>query len=165
MSFYKSKRINIGKLVGKLPDLKSQIHFLQETKILPETQTCTPCNQVLTKLSITGNYVFFRCNKCSKRISIRQGTVLSNCNLSLRRFILLVYAFTQHNWTYKQVDIEVCLTSDEEDETPSEALSHSSISKYTKLFREIIADHMEEAEKVTNLQTLNLSLKIIFLEY
>ena len=152
-SLYKSLRINIGKLLGKISDLKSQIKFLKDTNILPNTQTCQPCNKVLTKLSIEGNFAFFRCSQCKRRVSIRKGTVLSNSKLSLRRFILLVYSFLQHNWTYNQVDNEVCMTSDEEESTTSTALSPSSINRYSTFFREIIADYMVKSEKVA--KTLN----------
>ena len=145
---YKSSRINIGKLISKIPDLKSQVKFLQDTDIFPQTQTCDQCNKVLTKLCIEGNFVFFWCGNCKKRISIRKGTVLYNSKLSIRRFILLVYAFTQPNCTYKQVDNEVCMTSDEEDSSTSKTLSPVSINVYSTYFREIIADHMIESEKV-----------------
>ena len=52
---YKSPRINISKLSAKIPDLKSQVKFLQENLILPTTQTCDPCNQIITKLSNEGS--------------------------------------------------------------------------------------------------------------
>ena len=74
--------------------------------------------------------------------------MLYNSKLSIRRFILLVYAFTQPNCTYKQVDNEVCMTSDEEDSSTSKTLSPVSINVYSTYFREIIADHMIESEKV-----------------
>ena len=74
--------------------------------------------------------------------------MLYNSKLSIRRFILLVYAFTQPNWTYAQVDNEVCMTSDEEESSTSQALSPVSINVYSTYFREIIADHMIESEKV-----------------
>ena len=145
---YKSKRINMGKLIVKIPDLKSQVKFLQNTDILPETMTCDPCNRTLTKISFEGNFVFFRCGNCKKRISIRKGTVLYNSKLSLRRFILIVYAFTQANWTYKQVDNEACITSDEEETTTSPTLSPASINLFSTYFREIIGDYMVDNEKV-----------------
>ena len=69
---YKSVRINLGKLIGKISDHKSQIKFLQDTNILPTTQTCVPCNKVLTKLSSQGTSVFFRCGVCKKKVSIRK---------------------------------------------------------------------------------------------
>ena len=141
---YKSPRINISKVSAKIPDLKSQIKFLQENQILPKIQTCVPCNQIITKLSNEGSKVFFRCGKCKSKISIRKGTVLYNSKLSLRRFILLVYSFTQHNWTYKQVENEVCITSDEDESEDAVRISPNTINIFTKYFREIISDDMIE---------------------
>ena len=69
---YKSVRINLGKLIGKVSDQKSQIKFLQDTNVLPKTQTCHTCNKVLHKMSSIGTFVFFRCGNCKKRISIRK---------------------------------------------------------------------------------------------
>ena len=60
-TLFKNLRINIGKLLGKIPDLKSQIKFLQDTNILPTSQTCTNCNKLLNKSSAEGSFVFFRC--------------------------------------------------------------------------------------------------------
>ena len=45
-NLFKNLRINMGKLLGKIPDLKSQIKFLQDTKILPANrpaQNATRC--------------------------------------------------------------------------------------------------------------------------
>ena len=147
---YKSPRINISKLSAKIPDLKSQVKFLQENLILPTTQTCDPCNQIITKLSNEGSKVFFRCGKCKSKISIRKGTVLYNSKLSLRRFILLVYSFTQHNWTYKQVENEVCITSDEDESEDAVRISPNTINNFTKYFREIISDDMIEKNQSDN---------------
>ena len=155
-NLFKNLRINMGKLLGKIPDLKSQIKFLQDTKILPDKQTCSKCNKVLRKATVEGNFVFFRCGMCKKRISIRKGTILWNSKLSLRRFILLVYSFTQQTWTYKQVENEVCITTDEENEEESSStiLSSKSINKYSTFFRELIADYMMETEKATKTNSL-----------
>ena len=149
-TLFKNLRINIGKLLGKIPDLKSQIKFLQDTNILPTSQTCTNCNKLLNKSSAEGSSVFFRCGRCKKKISIRKGTILWNSKLSLRRFILLVYSFTQQNWTYKQMENEVCITTDEESEEQSAStiMSSKSINRYSKFFRELIADYMVETRKV-----------------
>ena len=152
-TLFKNLEINIGKLLGKIPDLKSQIKFLQDTKILPCTQTCTTCNKVLQKPTTEGSFVFFRCGRCKKKVSIRKGTILWNSKLSLQRFNLLVYSFTQQTWTYKQVENEVCITTDEETEAQSASttLSSKSINKYSKFFRELIADYILETRKVWKL--------------
>ena len=129
----------MGKLLGKISDLKSQIKFLQDTNILPSTQTCIPCNTVLNKMCNEGSFVYFRCGKCKKRVSIRKGTVLWNSKLSLRRFILLVYCTTGHTSRW----ITRCASN-----SPSQKLSPTSINCYATYFREIIADHIIESEKV-----------------
>ena len=150
--FYKSPRVNLGRLTPLLQDLKGQIEFLEKTEILPTKQTCTDCDQVLTKRSNKGYFVYYRCTKCSKRISARSGTILSGSKLSFRRFILMVYSFCQFNWTYGQTQQEVCVTSDDEEGEDSESstqLSSRSINKYFKLFREIVSDHMISTFKST----------------
>jgi len=133
-------------------DLKGQLKFLQETKILPTSQTCQDCNNVITKHSNRGYFVFYQCGKCKKRISVRRGTVLANAKISFRRFILLAYAFCQFNWTYQQTQQEACVTSDEEDcdKSCSTHLSSKSIDKYHRLFREIVSDYMFESLKSVN---------------
>ena len=133
--FYKSPRVNLGRLTPLLQDLKGQIEFLEKTEILPTKQTCTDCDQVLTKRSNKGYFVYYRCTKCSKRISARSGTILSGSKLSFRRFILMVYSFCQFNWTCGQTQQEVCVTSDGEEGEDSESstqLSSRSINKYFK---------------------------------
>lgn len=150
--FYKSPRINLGRLTPMVQDLKGQLKFLQETKILPTSQTCQDCNNVITKHSNRGYFVFYQCGKCKKRISVRRGTVLANAKISFRRFILLAYAFCQFNWTYQQTQQEACVTSDEEDcdKSCSTHLSSKSIDKYHRLFREIVSDYMFESLKSVN---------------
>ena len=78
---YKSVRINLGKLIGKVSDQKSQIKFLQDTNVLPKTQTCHTCNKVLHKMSSIGTFVFFRCGNCKKRISIRKVKKIMKPNI------------------------------------------------------------------------------------
>ena len=129
-----------------IQDLKGQVSFLQDTGILPCEQNCKDCNKVLTKQGNKGYFVYYRCGSCKKRVSIRDGTILSGAKLSFRRFILLVYAFCQFNWTYAQTQQEACVTSDDEDPNDesgtSTQVSTRSINKYFQLLREIICDHM-----------------------
>ena len=95
--FYRSPRINLGRLTPLIQDLKGQVNFLQNTEILPTKQTCQKCNKVLNKQSNRGYFVYFRCTTCKKRISARKGTVLSDSKISLRRFILLGKALKYQN--------------------------------------------------------------------
>ena len=87
--FYKSPRINIGRLTPMIQDLKGQVKFLQNTEVLPTKQTCPECKKVLSKQSSRGYFVYFRCTTCKKQVSARNGTVLSDSRISFRRFILL----------------------------------------------------------------------------
>ena len=100
--FRKSKNINFGKLNNKIPDLESQVNFLQETKVLPNSQTCQKCTSENDEIIYEKNYAYVRCKTCWSKTSIRKGTLLSKSSMSLRRFILLCYSFVQWTWTYKQ---------------------------------------------------------------
>ena len=100
--FRKSKNINFGKLNNKIPDLESQVNFLQETKVLPNSQTCQKCTSENDEIIYEKNYAYVRCKTCWSKTSIRKGTLLSKSSMSLRRFILLCYSFVQWTWTYTQ---------------------------------------------------------------
>ena len=67
---------------------------------------------------------------------------LSNANISLRKFILLIYVFVANFWNYRQVKTETDLTSESESETDtndvektSSSLANDTISKYYTFFR------------------------------
>ena len=111
----KAQELTLGGWHQWSNDLKGQVSFLQETGILPCEQKCTDCNKVLTKQGNKGYFAYYRCGTCKKRVSIRDGTILSGAKLSFRLFILLVHAFCQFNWTYAQTQQEACVTSDDED--------------------------------------------------
>ena len=87
---------------NKIPDLESQVSFLQETNILTKSQTCNKCNTVNGDIIYEKRYAYVRCNTCWSKTSIRKGTLLSRSKMSLRRFILLCYTFVQWTWTYAQ---------------------------------------------------------------
>ena len=132
-----------------ISNIYSQLNFLQETNILPKSQSCDSCNQELTKPKCRGNFVFYKCTKCKVKISARRGTILSNAKISFRRFILLAYSFCQFNWRYDQTEKEACITSDESDSESGggNSLSSRTICKFFTIFREIICDHMFESLK------------------
>ena len=149
-TFYKSPRINLGRLMPMIQDLKGQVKFLQDTEILPTQQTCMGCNKVLNKQRSRGYFVYFQCSTCKKQISARRGTVLSDARISFRRFILLVYAFCQFNWTYDQTQQETCITSGEDSDTDTDTstqLGSHTIDRYFKLLREIVTDYMVSSFK------------------
>ena len=106
MAFYKSPRINLGRLMTLIGSLLSQLNFLQETNILPKSQMCDNCNQALSSPKSRGNFVCYQCGKCKSKISSRKGTILANARISVRGFILLPYSICQFNWTYDQTQQE-----------------------------------------------------------
>ena len=65
----------------------------------------------------------------------------SNANISLRKFILLIYCFVSNFWTYDQISKETDLTTSEEDsddeegKSQSSVLSRKTISSYFSYFR------------------------------
>ena len=163
MAFYKSPRINLGRLMTLIGSLLSQFNFLQETNILPKSQMCDTCNQELSIPKSRGNFVYYKCSKCKTQISSRKGTILAHAKISFRRFILLAYSFCQFNWTYDQTKQESCITSDESDSESSggRSLSNKTISKFFTLFREIICDYMYESLKtVTKIGGPGLTVEI-----
>ena len=101
-TFRKNPKITLGKLILLIPTLALQVYFLQETHILPRSGKCEKCNNIQTQLEFNRNYIFFRCHQCKTKQSVRKGTILSKSHLSLRRFILICYAFVQFTWTYYQ---------------------------------------------------------------
>ena len=148
-TFYKSPRINLGRLMPMVSDIKNRWNFCRRQTCCTKTQSCEKCDTMLKKQSNRGYFVYFRCGKCKTRTSVRKGTILSNAKISFRRFILLIYAFCQFNWTYDQTQREACVTSVEESDTESgsSSLSSQSVDKYFRLFREIVCDHMFETLK------------------
>ena len=85
-TFYKSPRINLGRLMPMVSNLKGQVKFLQETEVLPVTQNCEKCDTVLTKQNNRGYFVYFRCGKCKTMTSVRKGTILSKAKISFLSF-------------------------------------------------------------------------------
>jgi hypothetical protein len=98
---------------------------------------CEGCNAHLTTVQSFGRYHFFKCNACKKKFSVRKNTFLSQANVSLRKFILLIYIFVSNFWSYKQIQRETDLTSSESDNSDdnkdgssSSVLAMDTISKY-----------------------------------
>ena len=101
-----SKSFNLVKLACGIQTSMSAVQFLQVMMILPTFGFCVTC-QAPTDTKVhyrqPGNYAFFRCNKCKKRVSLRTETFFEKARLSYRRFILLCYGYCQWNWKYCQV--------------------------------------------------------------
>ena len=99
------KKTTFGKLVMKLQSGDDQIKFLQDANILHKTKCCPMCDKVLEDIYKDKNYHYFKCHTCNKKVSIRSDTILSNSNISLRRFALLSYLFVNTLWGYSQIKV------------------------------------------------------------
>ena len=100
---------------------------------------CEFCCQNLSTVYSKGRYYFFKGKFCNKKFSVRKNTFLSNANVSLRKFILLVYIFVSNYWSYKHIQNETDLTSSDSDDSDGEdcssVLGTATISKYFTFFR------------------------------
>ena len=105
ITFTDMRNINFGKLVKMLNTEKEQINFLQDAGIFKKSRNCSSCDENLNVIHQEKKYFYFFCNKCKIKISIRKDTILSNVNVSMRKFILLVYVFVSNFWTYQQIKV------------------------------------------------------------
>ena len=111
---------------------------------MPTSTKCEFCDKLLTTVYTKGSYHFFQCKECNKKFSLRKNTFLSNANISLRKFILLVYIFVANFWTYKDIQKETNLSSTDEENSDNEDgasssthLGKATISKYFTFFRSV----------------------------
>ena len=100
---------------------------------------CEFCCKNLSTVYSKGRYHYFMCKFCNKKFSVRKNTFLSNANVSLRKFILLVYIFVSNYWSYKHIQNETDLTSSDDDSDvegdSTSVLGKATISKYFTFFR------------------------------
>ena len=113
---------------------------------MPKEKICGSCDRNLIAIHSNGKgYQYFFCPPCKKKYSIKCGTILSMAHLSLRKVVLLVYSFIACFWSYKQVKLEVNVSSSEDEgdggdrgdglaDSPA-VLSDRTISRYFTLFR------------------------------
>ena len=170
------KKINYGKLVSKLKSDKDQITFLQEHGIFHSSVNCEGCGKVLGDLKkhSTKKYYYFHCQQCKKMVSIRSKSILRNANISLRKFVLLVYIFIANFWSYRQVQVlkkycifflsvtkeETDLTLDDETDEDSSVLSKATINKYYTMFRDVIGIEMVEKRSNDKIGGVGLHVEI-----
>ena len=132
----------------KMQTMMATIALLQLLKIIPEHGTCTKCKQkIVGEVKLDGTKAFWWCSGCRVKTPARKGTVLSNSNLKLERFVLLMYSFTTRSSTYEQIVKEACF--------PTSAgykdclMSFSTISKWFKYFTFICCkDYDEKNHKI-----------------
>ena len=85
--------------------------FFQDNNILPKSRVCESCCNTLTTVHTLGHYHYFHCKSCNKKYSLRKNTFLYNANVSLRKFVLLIYIFITNCWSYNQIRVETDLTT------------------------------------------------------
>ena len=81
------------------------------------SRKCDSCNLHLTTVHSVGSYHFFYCKYCKKKFSLRNNTFLANANISLRKFVLLIYVFVSNYWTYKVIQKETDISSESDTES------------------------------------------------
>ena len=104
-----SKSFNLVKLACGIKSTVSAVEFLQILLILPTYGFCVTCESPTSKkvhFRQPGNFAFFRCLTCKKRISIR--TFFQKGKISFRRFILLCQS--RGNTTCEQIN-STCRTN------------------------------------------------------
>ena len=134
-----SKSFNLVKLACGIKSTVSVVEFLQILLILRTYGFCVMCEAPTSKkvhFRQPGNFEFFRCLTCKKRISIRTDTFFQKGKISFRRFILLCYGWCEWTWKYDQVKKECCLTSEDSgSDSQVRSLSDKTIARYHKYFR------------------------------
>ena len=137
---------SLASLTLRMVTIASTISLLQEMEILPTMATCSTCLTSMGKYKTNTNYHYFECGKCRQKTSILHNSVLSNSNIKLREFVLLMYQFCGHNKTYETVTKETHLPQPGYKETH---LSGHTINKWFSYFRYLC---MEDAK--TNVEKI-----------
>ena len=121
-------RVSAGILALKMQTLMQTVTLLQLFKIFPKEGTCAKCDhKVIGEVKQDNNYLFWWCSDCRFKTPVRQGTVLSNSNMKLDRFVMLIFAFVNRGHTYQQIINDACLPMVEGFKECS--MSFSTISK------------------------------------
>ena len=105
--FQNSKKFNFGKLCSLLTSKQNQVQFAQTVKILPKVGKCEKCHgkptsDKLTYRSSESNYIYFVCDECKAKISVRANTFMSKSRLSIRKMISMAYWWSSWS-TYDQI--------------------------------------------------------------
>ena len=94
---------SLASLTLRMVTIASTICLLQET-----TATCSTCLTSMGKYKTNTNYHYFECGKCRQKTSILHNSVLSNSNIKLREFVLLMYQFCGNQGSRKMGTVGTC---------------------------------------------------------
>ena len=137
---------SLASLTLRMVTIASTICLLQEMEILPTTATCSTCHTSMGQYKTNHHYHYFECGKCHHKTSILHNTVLSNSNMKLREFVLLMYQFCGHHKTYETVIKETHLPQPGYKET---YLCGNTINKWFSYFRYLcMEDAMKNVQKI-----------------
>ena len=140
-------RVSAGILALKMQTLMQTVTLLQLFKIFPKEGTCAKCDhKVIGEVKQDNNYLFWWCSDCRFKTPVRQGTVLSNSNMKLDRFVMLIFAFVNRGHTYQQIINDACLPMVEGFKECS--MSFSTISKWFKFFTYICCKDYDEKRQM-----------------
>ena len=67
---------NMAALIMRFASIISTVKLQQDIAILPVTQACTRCNACLKSMKVNGNYNYFECISCKKKILVLNNTLL-----------------------------------------------------------------------------------------
>ena len=142
-------RASEGTLATKMMTIASTILLLQEMKILPTDMYCERCEAISPDVfKLRGNFGFFKCSTCKSMKSIRDNTVLSNSNLQLKRFVGLLWSFSEDRGrNYKEIINGACMpiSGDYKDTL----MSSKTVTKFFNYFSHIICkDYLKTRVKI-----------------
>jgi len=112
----------------------AQINFCMEVGLMPKKRKCSYCKRELKlveenrKDHATPGPVVYRCHnlgckKCSKYVSIRDGTVFQGSHLSVAMVLRLIVLYVNNVTSYEQLRLECVDERDEE-------LSHETVNDW-----------------------------------
>ena len=139
-------RVSAAILGIKMQTLMATVALLQLFNIFPKQGSCSKCSKKTSSdVKADGNYIYWWCSSCRVKTPIRRGTVLSNSNLKLERFVLLMFAFVHRGNTYTQIASDARLPT-----TPGYkecSMSFSTISRWFKYFTYICGKDYDESDQ------------------
>lgn len=119
--------MNFVQVTNLVHDKQSSVLFLQQRGILHNPRMCNNCN-VPMNLYLRDKGDRWRCNLrgCRSEVGLRKDTWLANSNLSYRKVVLFMYA-----WSKEMASIEYCKRELD--------IGHSSAVDWSNFLREVCA--------------------------